>query len=105
MADSPITNQQIKAELRAVVAELKADHPQTIELSLIQKVMVALFIAGCVWVGGTVQSSALKLATLEVQIKTTLEDRYTGREAQRDFQRVDGKIEANNKRLDRLEGG
>jgi len=98
----------------AAVARYAATHPEPahtppassshIELSMTHKVFLALIIAGLMWMGATVQQTAVKVAVIESELKTTATDRYTGSEASRDLRRVDSDLEAIRLRLTALEG-
>ncbi|ASK88454.1 hypothetical protein [Sphingorhabdus sp. SMR4y] len=76
------------------------EHVKDVQLSMGQKVMVTVFAAFAIWLGATVQNTAVSVAVLIDQNQ----DRYTGTQAAADKAAVNSRIEAVEKRAARLEG-
>lgn len=96
---------QVEDAVRRVISEVRQPHPQTLELTTLQKAVGTLFLAGCMWVGATVQSSTVELATIRERLATVTADRYTSKDAERDFQAVDERHKGLERRVTVLEGG
>lgn len=83
-----VTKEELADALRKVIEEVRLPHPQTLELTSIQKAVGTLFLAGCMWVGATVYSSSLELSSMRERLATATADRYTSKDAERDLQTV-----------------
>lgn len=89
-----------RAEL---LAAINRPHPQLLELSSMQKLVMAVFTAGCLWIGGTVQQNSIKLASMEEKLETASENRYTSIDAGRDLNTIDQRFGAVESRVSAVE--
>lgn len=77
----------------------RIQHLKDVQLSMGQKVLVTLFAAFAIWLGATVQTTAVSVAVLIDQNQ----DRYTATQASTDKASMSSRIEAVEKRTTRLE--
>lgn len=102
---SEVSNDVVAEAVRQVIAEVRQPHAQTLELTTVQKAVGTLFLAGCAWVGATVQSSTVELATIRERLNTVTVDRYSSKDAERDLHAVNERHNGLERRVTVLEGG
>lgn len=99
-----VTREQLQAELKSLAKVVKQPSENTLELTTLQKLITAVFIGGCLWVGTTVQSTSIKVARMEGQLEQATTNRYSSEDARRDFEAVNQRFIGHEGRLRSLEG-
>lgn len=88
------------------MTEKVVEHVKDVELSSLQKAFVAGFIAFIAWMGVTVYTMSIKVAVTSSQVDQLVAgvgDRYTATQAVTDKRSMTTRIEAVERRLERLE--
>lgn len=92
----------MRAMMERILKEV--EHPPTpLELTALQKLIVSLFIAGSLWVGATVQQTAVTIAQLEEAVQNVRTDPYRGSDAARDQATINQRIDGLEQRINRLD--